>query len=274
MIYMKGAIPMKIESNVLAGLEPNSNHNETLARRTNQAVGMPVKTRVKASATGIHHNETGFIANFCIRIAILAIASSVFVAHAQAPEKFHVSNDTAGGSASWFNPTDFTFGQLGVFHITDPLTNNTATFIDFQVLPRPGLFVFVSCFAPPSALSSKTFNSVSFHLANLSTCDGGRFQFAAATDCTSGVCVNVPLPDLSLNVTLTKLGVRTYQRSGTESQVFQDFNGNIFSTQTSGIQTRYDATFVGDLNGAPIAGGGLIFFSKGVTISFTKTVKP
>jgi hypothetical protein len=63
--------------------------------------------------------------------------------------------------------------------------------------------------------------------------------------------------------------VRTLQQSGTETQTFQDYLGNTYSTTTSGIQTPSNATFQGYLGGGPpappnIASLGSIFISKGV----------
>jgi hypothetical protein len=209
--------------------------------------------------------------SLCFRTATLAIASTVFMAGAQQQsDKFRVSDNTAGGSAFWFSQVNSESGSLDVNRGTDPVTNSPATLMDFNFF-QSNFFLEVFCFAPASAVSSKMFSSVSFQVADISTCDGGRIQIADAVDCTSGTCVNVPIPDWSVSATWTKRGVRTLQRSGTTKTVQQDpFSGKIvFSSQTSGIQTFYDAPFVVDVNGESNSGLGSINFSKGVTITFT-----
>jgi len=208
--------------------------------------------------------------SFCFRTATLAIASMVFTAGAQQPNKFRVSDDTAGGSASWFNLATFDGGNLEVSQGTDPVTNNPAAFVEFEV-SKPNFFVDLECYAPGSTLSSKAFSSVSFQLADISTCDGGTILFADAEDCTTGTCVDIPLPHWSVSATWTKRGVRTRQQSGTTKFVEQDpFSGKIlFSSQMSGIVTFYDASFVVDVNEDINSGLGGINFSKGVTKIFT-----
>jgi len=208
--------------------------------------------------------------SLCFRTATLAIASTVFVAAAQQSGKFQVSDNTAGGSAFWFSQLNSDSGSLDVNRGTDPVTNSPATLMDLNVF-KSNFFLEVFCFAPASAISSKMFSSVSFQVADISTCDGGRILGAEAADCTSGTCVDIPVPPWSVSASWTKRGVRTVQRSGTTKTVQQDpFSGKIvLSSQTSGILTFYDAPFVVDVNGESNSGLGSINFSKGVTISFT-----
>jgi hypothetical protein len=213
----------------------------------------------------------GSMMSFCFRTASLAIASTAFMAGAQQSGTFRVSDNTAGGTANWFEPPFFDSGDVEAEQVTDAATNSPATFMTFLV-SKSNVFVFVQCFAPASALSSKTFSSVSFQVADISTCDGGRITHEFAEDCTSGItCIDIPIPHWSVSAAWTKRGVRTLQRSGTTKTVGQDpFSGKILaSSQTSGIETFYDAPFAVDVNGDSISGLGSIFFSKGVTISFS-----
>jgi hypothetical protein len=209
--------------------------------------------------------------SLCFRTATLAIASTVFMAGAQQQSgRFQVSDNTAGGSAFWFSQVNSDSGSLVVNRGTDPVTNSPATLMDLNFF-QSNFFLEVFCFAPASALSSKTNDSVSFQVADINTCDGGRIVDEFVEDCTSGTCIFTTVPHWSANGTWTKRGVRTVQRSGTTKTVQQDpFSGKIlFSSQTSGIQTFYDAPFVVDVNGDSNSGLGSINFSKGVTISFT-----
>jgi hypothetical protein len=219
-----------------------------------------------------------------VRSVTLAIACTMFMAHAQQPSQIlHVSDNTAGGITSWFSPGGLV-GQVQVHQLTDPITNSPAVLVDlFLYQSYPYYSVFVDGFAPGTAVSSKAFDSVTLAIADLSTMDGGRFQYVSVIDCRSGPCVfsNDPsaIPHLSLSGTWTKYGPRTLQQSGTETQTFQDYLGNTYSTTTSGIQTSSDATFQGYLGGGPpappnITSFGSIFISKGVTISFTRPPKP
>jgi hypothetical protein len=207
----------------------------------------------------------GSMISLCFRTATLAIASTVFMAGAQQQaDEFRVSDNTAGGSAFWNN------GFLTVSQGFDVAAGKPADLVDL------GLFyglvsIIIECAPPASAVTTKSFNSISFQVADISTCDGGRFIFPPnAVDCSGVTCIAIPVPHWAVTATWTKYGVRTLQQSGTVKQVIQDFNGNILSsTQSSGIRTSYDASFVVNVNGESVQGLSQIVFSKGVTITFS-----
>jgi len=217
-------------------------------------------------------------------IAVLTFASLATTALAQEPPQVvHVSDNTAGGFAFVFTPGGLS-GEVQVHQINDPITNSPSAFVDlFLYQSSPYFSIFLDGFAPGSAISSKAFDSVTLNINDLSTMDGGRFQFVSVIDCRSGTCVfsNDPsaLPQFALNISWTRFGPRTHVQTGTQVDTFQDYLGGSTSTKTSGIRTTYDATFTGYLGARPpsspnFAGIGSIFVSKGVTITFTRNPAP
>jgi hypothetical protein len=106
----------------------------------------------------------------------------VYGSRATTSQILHVSDNTAGGITSWFSPGGLT-GQVQVHQLTDPITNNPAVFVDlFLYQSYPYYSVFVDGFAPATAVSSKGFDSMTLAIADLSTMDGGRFQYVSVID--------------------------------------------------------------------------------------------
>jgi hypothetical protein len=213
----------------------------------------------------------GSMISLCFRTATLAIASTVFMASAQQQsDRFQVSDNAAGAFGTWSNPFTGDSGSLRVDQGHDSITNSPTKSMELEVV-KLNFYLDVLCSAPASAISSKTNNSVSLQIADISTCDGGQILFEYVVECTYESCVNIPIPPWSVSANWTKQGVRTFQQSGTTKTVYQDlFSGKIlFSSQTSGIRTSYDAPFVVNVNGESSSGFGSINFSKGMTITFS-----